>query len=380
MSAERGIDARAVSAALAQRIDSLVQWLGLAPAAKINGVFTPLNPTRGDRRPGSFVIYGAGHPRAGGWVEYACPPAPGSRAPSLTGDAMDLCAYVRTGDPRDRKTGYAVGLEFLGWRGEAALDQPHQAKQALALKRDRELAEKNAADLLAQQRRDAFDGWKKDQKIEPGSPVWDYLAARGVALDRFAHRPHALRWRANARLGKDDERRFPAMTALITGPDAAPWGVHRTFVKPDGSGKADVKSPRKIWPPGYWGGAIRLSRGVNKCSPEAAKRDGLCDEILAIGEGVETMLSVAFACGAWRCWAAGNIGAIGACVVPASVDRVVLIGENDESPQARASFDAALKAQASQAKAKGYKLFVTRPPAHSDDFNSALQRLAEQLA
>lgn len=372
-----------VSRALADRIDELVSWLGLAPAQKIGGVFTPLNPTRADRNPGSFVIYGRGHPKAGGWVDYACPPAAGSRAQSLAGDALDLCAYIRTGNPRDRKNGYAIACEFLGWEGARALDLPSQEKQRRALERDRELAEKNAADTLAGERRQAFQRWTdRDQTLTYDCTVWRYLASRGIDLHKFRadrRMPNALRQREDD-FHRESGQRLTSMTALISSPEGKAWSVHRTFLKADGSGKADIEPARKIWPGKFWGGAIRLAKGVNACSPEAAARDGLCGEVLAIGEGVETMLSVALACPKWRAWAAGNIGAIGRVVVPASVGMVILVGENDDSKEARRAFEVAVHEQAQQAKAKSYELYVTRPPAGIDDFNTALQQLGEQMA
>lgn len=366
--------AQLVSRECARRIDEFVIWLGLSPADKRQGVFTPLNPTRGDRRPGSFVIYGAGHARAGGWVEYAVPGVGGAKS-SLTGDALDLCAYIRTGDPRNRREGYQVALSFLGWEGARALDLPHQEKQRRALERDREIAEKNAADELAENRRHAFDRWaNRDERLSYDCVVWRYLKTRGIDLARFAGEsrlPGAIRQR--------NEGRVVAMSSLITSPDGKPWSVHRTFLKPDGSGKAEVNPQRKIWPGGFQGGAIRLAKGINKCSPEEAARDGLAGEVLAIGEGVETMLSVSLAAGHWRSWAAGNVNAIGAVVVPPSVETVVLVGENDESPEAQRAFTNAIRAQASQAREKHYALYVTRPPAGSGDFNDALQSAIRDL-
>lgn len=380
------VSAEVVSRACAERIDELVGWLGLAPLHKAGNVFTPLNPTRGDRTPGSFVIYGRGHAKQGGWVEYACPPAPGSKAPSLAGDALDLIAYIQTGNSRDRKEGYRAALRFLGWEGSGALDLPHQVKARRALERDRELAAKAVAEERAKQRRDAFERWaNRDEKIAIDGPVWRYLAGRGINLHSFIadkRRPNALKQRNEAWHG-ETQRKFVAMSSLISSPasDGA-YGVHLTFLEQQGEAwvKAKIDPPRKIWPAGFLGGAIRLAKGLNKCSPEEAVRNGLTGEVLAIGEGVETMLSVALVNPHWRVWAAGTVGAIGNVVVPASVSLVVLVGENDDNPQARAAFERSLRAQAEQAKAKGYQLYVTRPRPGDDDFNTTLQKLGEQVA
>ena len=50
------------------------------------------------------------------------------------------------------------------------------------------------------------------------------------------------------------------------------------------------------------GAAIRLSPGSAKCSPSEAARRGLTGP-LAVGEGIETTLSVACARPDFRCWA-----------------------------------------------------------------------------
>jgi len=367
-----------VAAELARRIDELVAWLGLAPLAKHGNLFTPLNPCRGDRTPGSFVIYGQGHAKAGGWVDYVEPDR-------LKGDALDLCAYVKTGNPKDRKEGYAVGLQFLGWEGAGALDLPHQEQQRRALARDRELAEKAAAEKLTQSRAEAARKWfNTDRPLAIDGPAWRYLAGRGVNLHKLVaerRRPNALKERADD-FHRESGRRLTSLTALVSGPDGKPWAVHRTFLEPQGEAwvKAAVDPPRKIWPGGFWGGAVRLAKGANACSPEEAARQGLTGEVLALAEGVETALSVALACPAWRVWAATSLGALGRVVVPDSVALVVLVGENDASAEARAGFDHAVSAQASRARAQGFELYVTRPPPGVDDFNTALQRLSEQVA
>jgi hypothetical protein len=373
--------AAVVARACADRIDEIVVWLGLAPAAKRMNLFTPLNPMRGDRHPGSFVIYGRGHAKQGGWVDYACPPAPGSKAANLSGDALDLISYIKTGNPRDRKAGYALGLAFLGWEGAAHLDRPGQEQARRALERDREIAEKNAREALEADRRKAFQRWLSDAQLSFDDLVWRYLKGRGIDLAHMIDRlPHALRLRAED-FHREAGVKRASMAALISSPDGKPWSVHRTFLDVRGAvvQKAQLDPPRKIWPGGYQGGAIRLAKGANACSPEEAVRQGLCGEVLAVGEGVETMLSVALACPTWRAWAAGNVGAIGAVVVPASVEMVVLVGENDDGEQARAAFDRGVAAMAHQAKAKGFQLYVTRPKPGDDDFNTSLQKLGERV-
>jgi hypothetical protein len=105
-------------------------------------------------------------------------------------------------------------------------------------------------------------------------------------LDRL----EALRWHPRCPLGRE---RAPAMVALMT--DAItnePIGIHRTFLKREGSAKADVPSPRMML---GRAGPIRLSH----------------DEDIALGlgiaEGIETALTV-MANFRWRpIWACGSL-------------------------------------------------------------------------
>jgi hypothetical protein len=115
--------------------------------------------------------------------------------------------------------------------------------------------------------------------------------ARGIdvaALD--LHRLEALRWHPQCPLGRE---RVPAMVALMTDTvTSEPCGIHRTFLLPDGRGKADVPSPRMMLGKA---GVIRLSR------------DEDVELALGIAEGIETALAV-MANFRWRpIWACGSL-------------------------------------------------------------------------
>ena len=118
----------------------------------------------------------------------------------------------------------------------------------------------------------------RDLKPIRGTIAEQYLRARGCALSP-----------------DDDDLRYgelrhpsgyigPCMSALVT--DARtrePLTLHRTWIKPDGT-KADVDPPRLLL------GKHRKKGGVIRLSPDDAVTTAL-----AIGEGVETMLTVAHA-------------------------------------------------------------------------------------
>ena len=72
----------------------------------------------------------------------------------------------------------------------------------------------------------------------------------------------------------------PAMIAAVTDLDGKITGAHRTWLAPDGFGKAPVDTPRRAMG-GLLGHAVRFGAAV---------------DVLAVGEGIETMLSLR-----WRC-------------------------------------------------------------------------------
>jgi hypothetical protein len=368
-------DIKVIAGECARRIGELGPWLGLAPWVERDGVYKPLNTLRGDRNPGSWVIYGARHAKAGGWIEYAT----GDK-----GDAIDLIAYVRAGSPKRRDIGRAEALRFLGWSAtDAPAALPPEAVAELAAQRAAAEA-REAADIAAKRQR-AKGSWLHARPLAAGDVVTTYLAGRGLDLARLGAPPRALRLEPGAN-HRESGQRWPAMIAMITGPDGACWGVHRTFLAADGSGKAPVNPPRKIWPGGFWGGAIRISRGASNLAPAEAAAKGHAD-IVAITEGVEDALTVALACPDWRVWAAGALGAMGAIDPPPGCRAIVLIRDNDELGKDGVALEAAHKAwsrvldqAAGRCRAAGVALYVARPKGGAKDFNDALQALARKAA
>ncbi len=73
---------------------------------------------------------------------------------------------------------------------------------------------------------------------------------------------------------------YPALIAAVTEPAGAITGVHRSWLDPNGAGKAEVDDPRRAL-----GGL--LGNGVRFCFPVNAPVP-----VMAAGEGLETMLSL----------------------------------------------------------------------------------------
>ena len=139
------------------------------------------------------------------------------------------------------------------------------------------------------------------------------------------------------------------MVALVTrGVDGAPIAIHRTFLKPDGSGKAPVPKQKLMLGP-CQGGVVRLA--------EAA-------EWIGVGEGIESCLSCMYA-SRKPAWAALSASGLKALDLPKSIREVMLLADGDDVGEA-AAIDAGRRW-----RAEGRKVSIARPPSGAD-FNDVL--------
>jgi putative DNA primase/helicase len=173
-----------------------------------------------------------------------------------------------------------------------------------------------------------------------------YLTARALA----GLAPSlALRFRADC--PHPDQGRLPAMVAEVVGLDGAFLALHRTFLRRDGSGKADIELPRASLGP-LWGGAVHLD---------------LIAETLVIGEGIETSASAGRLLNlpAWAAVSAGNLAQ--GLVLPTEVRRVVIAADAD-LPGKRAARSAAIRWQR-----EGRTVRIAHPDIAGRDFNDILR-------
>ena len=169
--------------------------------------------------------------------------------------------------------------------------------------------------------------WREAQPIADTIAV-RYLASRGIMFDTW---PTRLRYHAQCPRPRDDAGGMvlplPAMVALVEREGAGPVAVHRTYLRSDGSGKANVE-PDKASLGAVGGGAVRLG------TPRE-------HEWLAVAEGIETALAVATAC-AMPAWAALSAGGIKKLILPRHATRVIIAADCDASGTGqRAARDAA---------------------------------------
>jgi phage/plasmid primase-like uncharacterized protein len=187
-----------------------------------------------------------------------------------------------------------------------------------------------------------------------GTAVQHYLRTRGITLPP----PPSLRWAARCR--HPSGIFLPAMVAKVVNLDGELIGLHRTFLRPDGSGKADIE-PQKAMLGRAAGGAVRLA-------PAA--------QTILIGEGIETALA-AMTATAQPAWAALSSSGLVALRLPASVRTVIISADHDRS----GAGERAARAAADRWLAEGRRIVLAMPPEPGTDFNDVLLgRTFEQIA
>lgn len=191
-----------------------------------------------------------------------------------------------------------------------------------------------------------------------------YLQSRGItrAVPTSTLRFHPKCWHRDD--GQTRSRPRPALIAAVTDGAGLFQGVHRTWLAPDGQGKAAVDVPR---------------RAMGHLLGNAVRADAARD-VLVVGEGIETLLSIREAAPGLPVWAALSSSHLGAVLLPEGLQRLYIARDRDPAGQRAAE---RLCARASEA---GIAVRVLEP--RLGDFNDdlradgpeALRRhLAEQI-
>jgi hypothetical protein len=191
-----------------------------------------------------------------------------------------------------------------------------------------------------------------------GTLAEGYLCHRGISAlhdasslrfhPRCYYRPHQ----------RAPTQTFPALIAAITDASGAITGVQRTWLNPSGEDKAPIDTPRRAM------GQLRRN-GV---------RFGCVNDIMAAGEGVETMLSLRCALPRLPMIAALSANNLAGLLLPATLRRLYIARDDD------AAGDDASDQLAQRATVAGVETIVLSPTLA--DFNDDLRflGLAELLA
>ena len=191
-----------------------------------------------------------------------------------------------------------------------------------------------------------------------GTVAQSYLHKRGITDLRHceALRFHPRCWYRGAADDPRDRKRdaWPALIAAVTDRAGATTGAHRTWLAPAGEGKAPVSSPRRAM--GHLlGNAVRFGRAV---------------DVLAAGEGIETMLSIRQIVPGLPMAAALSANHLAALRLPATLRRLYIAADEDPAG------DRAKEALAERAAALGIEVATLEPV--RGDFNDDLRRLGRE--
>jgi len=184
-----------------------------------------------------------------------------------------------------------------------------------------------------------------------GTVVETYLRGRGITT---LHGTGAMRFHPRCYYRPDDLRpteTWPAMIAAVTDLDGRLTGVHRTWLAPDGTGKAPIDTPRRAMGD-LLGHAVRL---------------GMPNSVMAAGEGIETTLSLRCAMPDMAMAAALSAAHLAAMLFPRTLRRLYIIRDNDPAG------DGARDRLIERAVEAGIEAIVLSPS--MEDFNEDLRYL-----
>ncbi|MCC8432478.1 toprim domain-containing protein [Reyranella aquatilis] len=144
---------------------------------------------------------------------------------------------------------------------------------------------------------------------------------------------------------------WPALIAAVTDLGGRITGVHRTWLDRSGQDKAPIDSPRRAM-------GHLLGHGV---------RFGVADDVIAAGEGIETMLSLRSVLPTLPMVAALSANHLAALLLPTTLRRLYIARDADPAG------DAATASLCNRAEAAGIEVGSLLPC--FDDFNEDLRRL-----
>jgi hypothetical protein len=182
-----------------------------------------------------------------------------------------------------------------------------------------------------------------------------YLRSRGIAitpdLRPLRFHPRCFYRITDEATGANRYEVWPVLLATVTDLDGKVTGVHRTWLDPCGRDKAPVSSPRRAL-------GDLAGHGV---------RFGTADNVMAAGEGLETVLSVRTILPAMPMAAALSANHLAVFRPPPTLRRLYVAQDND-APGQRAAQQLSCRAQTAGIEA------ITLTP-RLKDFNDDLRHL-----
>jgi hypothetical protein len=182
-----------------------------------------------------------------------------------------------------------------------------------------------------------------------GTVVETYLRGRGITdlhgIDSLRSHPRCY-YRPDADAPTET---WPAMIAAVTDLQGHITGAHRTWLDPCGRDKAPVDTPRRAM--GHLlGHAVRF---------------GPASDVMAAGEGIETMLSLRCLVPSMAMVAALSAAHLGAILFPAALRRLYIVRDDDPAG------DGAMNRLIDRARLAAIEAMVLSP--QCEDFNEDLR-------
>ena len=182
-----------------------------------------------------------------------------------------------------------------------------------------------------------------------GTVVETYLRGRGITnlhgIDSLRFHPRCY-YRPEA---DSPTETWPAMIAAVTDLQGHITGAHRTWLDPSGRDKAPVDTPRRAM--GHLlGHAVRF---------------GPAGDVMAAGEGIETMLSLRCVMPSMAMVAALSAAHLAAILFPATLRRLYIVRDDDRAG------DGAVAGLFDRAQSAGIEAMVLSP--QCGDFNEDLR-------
>ncbi len=309
-----------IAALLAERAESLCREL--LPAGHREGAEWTESSRKNGGLGDSLRVHLTGA-KAGVWSHFA------SRH---RGDALDLVAYLACAGDKGRAIRWAKSFLGIG-----DVDRPTTARRPQPDRKKTERSDDSAGRTKA-----ALDILQAS-KFPLGTLVETYLPSRSIKIMP----PPVLKFH-HGLYHAPSRRTFPAMVASVQTLDGRVVAIHRTFLRPDGRGKADV-TPCKMALGPLGSGAIHL---------------GPATPAMGVAEGIETALS-AMQLFQIPVWAA--LGSrLDRVALPECVVEVQIFGDNGKP--GREAAERAAEAYLGE----GRRVVVRFPPDQFGDWNDAL--------
>jgi hypothetical protein len=184
-----------------------------------------------------------------------------------------------------------------------------------------------------------------------GTVVEAYLRKRGITA---LHGTGSLRFHPSCYYRPDwhsPTETWPAMIAAVTDLDAKITGAHRTWLDPSGRDKAAIDTPRRAMG-NLLGNAVRFD---------------VARDVLAAGEGIETMLSLRCVMPTIPIVAALSAAHLAAILFPATLRRLYIARDDDPAG------DGAMASLIDRATEAGIETIALSP--RLGDFNEDLRTL-----